>query len=114
MNWDLYNAQLWKKRTEALKNARAFVVKIKRECEKIDPKCKVILFGSIAKGDWRCDSDVDVLIITDCVKNAFDRAIISTKLHKALGVWEPFEIHVVTRKEYEEWYKRFIDVYEEF
>lgn len=31
-----------------------------------------------------------------------------------MGLDDPFELHVVTKKEYEEWYRKFIDSYEEF
>jgi len=27
-------------------------------------KAKIILFGSVARGDYRCDSDIDIAIIS--------------------------------------------------
>ncbi|BFH74825.1 nucleotidyltransferase domain-containing protein [Sulfurisphaera javensis] len=114
MNWDLYLAREWEKRKYYLLHAREYVKKIKDICVKeIDPECRVILFGSVARGNFRIDSDVDVLVITK-VRDEIDRARVSQKLHDAIGVREPFEIHIVTKEEYENWYKRFIDVYEEY
>ncbi|BAB65662.1 nucleotidyltransferase domain-containing protein [Sulfurisphaera tokodaii] len=113
MYWELY--KWWSQRKEILAKARDYVRKIKRICvENIDPECRVILFGSIARGNYRIDSDIDVLIITEKGKSAWDKAVISSLIKEKIGFGDPLELHVVTRKEYEEWYKKFIDVYEEF
>ncbi|WP_218260282.1 nucleotidyltransferase domain-containing protein [Saccharolobus shibatae] len=98
-----------------LAHAREYVKKIKKICvEEIDKNCRVILFGSIARGNYRVDSDIDVLIITELANDIWKRAEIAVKIHKRLGFSDPLELHIVTLKIYEEWYKRFIDVYEEF
>jgi hypothetical protein len=113
MYWELY--KWWSKRKEILSHARDYVREIKRICvEEIDQECRVILFGSVARGNYRVDSDIDVLIITEKGKTIWDKAQISSKIKEKIGFGDPLELHVVTRKEYEEWYKRFIDIYEEF
>lgn len=105
----------WSKRKEILKHARDYVREIKRICvEEIDKNCRVILFGSVARGNYRVDSDVDVLIITDLAEDVWKRAEIALKIHEKLGFGDPLELHIVTPKIFEEWYKRFVDVYEEF
>lgn len=38
---------------------------ILKEFEPVGKKAKVILFGSVARGDYRLDSDIDLAIITD-------------------------------------------------
>jgi len=38
---------------------------ILKEFEPIGRRAKVILFGSVARGDYRLDSDIDLAIITD-------------------------------------------------
>jgi len=59
--------------------------KVKESVKKIDPKAKVILFGSRARGDSKNDSDWDFLILTsqkvnEQVKRAFRENLIDTEL----------------------------------
>ncbi|WP_291767756.1 nucleotidyltransferase domain-containing protein [Caldivirga sp. UBA161] len=99
---------------EMLRNARSYLRIMKETCMKeVSPECRIFLFGSVARGDYRIDSDVDVLVVVPELKDEWDRSRISTLLHKAVNAQEPFEIHVVTPEEFREWYLRFIDVYEE-
>ena len=105
----------WNERKEILAHARDYVREIKEICVKeIDKNCRVILFGSIARGNHRIDSDIDVLIITELANDIWKRAEIAVKIHGGLGFSDPLELHIATPKIYEEWYKRFIDVYEKF
>ncbi len=46
-------------------NQTEFLNKIKRQVLKEDENASLILFGSRARGDYREDSDWDVLIITN-------------------------------------------------
>lgn len=49
MYWELYRR--WSRRKEVLGRARDYVREIKRICvEAIDRECRVILFGSAARG----------------------------------------------------------------
>lgn len=109
-----YFKKRWEERLNYLLNAKEHLRKVKEFCMKeFDPECRVILFGSVARGNYRIDSDVDVLVITNKVKTAMDRASLLVKIYDVLGTTDPFEIHVVTEKEFKEWYIRFLDVYEE-
>lgn len=109
-----YFKEEWEKRINMLKNARQYLKVIKEVCvNEISAECKVILFGSVARGNYRLDSDVDVLVIVPNIKDEWDRSKISVKLHKAINAWDPFEIHVITPEEYKNWYSKFIDVWEE-
>lgn len=110
-------AELWRKRLEVLRNARTYAKMIKDFCVKeIDKECRVILFGSVVRGNYRIDSDVDVLVIVNKkLDDAIERSKIRVKIFDYLGGLEysPIELHVITPKEYEDWYKHFLDVYEE-
>lgn len=49
--------------------------RIRTEIKRIDPKAKIILFGSRARGDAKHDSDWDILIlIKDTVTTEIERA----------------------------------------
>ncbi|BCU69979.1 nucleotidyltransferase domain-containing protein [Stygiolobus caldivivus] len=114
MSWE-YLKKKWEERKGYLKDARRYVRLIKEVCvEKVDPECRVILFGSVARGDYRDDSDIDVLVVTDKAVTVWDKVNIQVVIEGELNIGSPFEFHIVTRKEFEGWYKRFIDVYEEF
>jgi len=110
-----YFRDKWNKRLEVLINAREYVKKIKEICIKeINKNCRVILFGSIVKGSYRIDSDVDVIVILPKIENEIERAEIASKIYKKLGIEDPIELHVISKEEFENWYSKFIDVYEEF
>ncbi len=84
--------------------------KIKNKAIKVLGKdVKVLVFGSIVKGNWTPNSDIDVLIISKNLnKNWFKNTPIKLKIKKAVGLFSPFQIHLATPEEYENWYKKFI------
>ena len=49
-------------------------------------------------------SDIDLLVVLDSIER---RDEILMKINEVLGEFHPFQIHLVTGKEFE-WYKRFI------
>jgi len=83
--------------------------KIKKEAEKNLGKVKVFLFGSIIKGEAEPGSDIDILIISPKLKSSDKKSEIRDKLSEKLGIFSPFEIHLITPEEYQGWYRNFID-----
>ncbi|MCW7079503.1 MAG: nucleotidyltransferase domain-containing protein [Candidatus Methanospirare jalkutatii] len=67
-------------------------------------KGEVIVFGSVVEGKHTMASDIDLLVVLDSIER---RDEILMKINEVLGEFHPFQIHLVTRKEFE-WYKRFI------
>ena len=65
---------------------------------------EVIVFGSVVEGKHTMASDIDLLVVLDSIER---RDEILMKINEVLGEFHPFQIHLVTRKEFE-WYKRFI------
>ena len=65
---------------------------------------EVIVFGSVVEGKHTMASDIDLLVVLDSIKK---RDEILMKINEVLGEFNPFQIHLVTGKEFE-WYKRFI------
>ncbi len=91
-----------------------YVEEIKAVVRKRDQLAKIILFGSYIKGDMKPDSDIDVLVITELAKNVDERVKLRMEVKRRIGELTPFEIHIVTGAEYENWYRKFIDKYLEY
>ena len=98
-------------RSSYTNNIEDYLKRIKEICRKIDPNCKLIVFGSYVRGSMRADSDVDILLIMDRAYNASYRGQVRATIAREIGLITPLEIHIITTKEYEEWYRKFIDVY---
>lgn len=61
------------------------VYKVKESIQKLDPRARVILFGSRARGDSKTNSDWDFLIISSLqvnekIKRQFRTGLIDTEL----------------------------------
>lgn len=65
---------------------------------------EVIVFGSVVEGKHTMASDIDLLVVLDSIER---RDEVLMKINEVLGEFHPFQIHLVTRKEFK-WYKRFI------
>lgn len=85
--------------------------KIKRFFEeKFEGEAKVFIFGSFARGEHDAESDIDVLVISDRTPTyLFERAKFHAELRTVLGFRHPFEIHLITPQEWDEWYSHFLD-----
>ena len=86
-----------------------YAEKAKEIVKQRDPDARMMLFGSAVKGELRPDSDVDLLIITDIAEKLDERIKLRMEMVKILGEGSPFEIHIITDEEYENWYRKFID-----
>jgi predicted nucleotidyltransferase len=60
---------------------------------------KVVLFGSVAKGSCRVDSDVDLLIVVDRVSEDLKRIIAESAFEASLEFQEPLEYIVMELEE---------------
>ena len=82
---------------------------IKNVVRRHDPSARVLLFGSIVRGNARADSDIDVLVITDLASEVSNRLHLIKEMNEEIGIPNPFEIHIVTWEEFTKWYRKFID-----
>ena len=64
---------------------------------------KIVLYGSRARGDFRPDSDIDVLVIEDSSLPAYERTIPYYSALSQLPVEVDCEVMVYTPDEVEEW-----------
>lgn len=89
-------------------------MKLKKAFEEIlGDEVKVVVFGSVVRGDYTPLSDLDILVISkkaDKVRYGEVMEKVEEKVGELIGV----EVHLVTPEIFEKWYKKFIDVYEEF
>ncbi|MEM5777146.1 MAG: nucleotidyltransferase domain-containing protein [Candidatus Aenigmatarchaeota archaeon] len=66
------------------------------------------LFGSFVEGKYLPTSDIDVLIVSNNMpKKVSERSKIKAKIWKNIGIFNPFELHMVNYDEFE-WYKKFV------
>jgi predicted nucleotidyltransferase len=73
---------------------------VRRLVEAAHP-CRIILFGSHARGDATEDSDVDLMLIEDDIQ---DQAAESVRLHRVLkGLILPVDLLPVSRRDFDYW-----------
>lgn len=100
--------EVWEEKKEYFQNYKFYCQKIKKEAEKILGPVKVLVFGSVIKGEFTPKSDIDVLIIAkNLPENSDERRKIRTKIKSKIGSFSPFQIHLVNPVEYR-WYQNFI------
>jgi predicted nucleotidyltransferase len=71
----------------------------------------MIIFGSVIDGNITANSDIDILIIIDERDYAKEAEVRSEIIKTIFDM--PFELHFASRDQFENWYKRFIERYEE-
>ncbi|MBZ1345511.1 MAG: nucleotidyltransferase domain-containing protein [Candidatus Nealsonbacteria bacterium] len=95
------------KEEKYFKNYLKWTKIIKKEVEKPLGKVKVLIFGSVLKKD-EVPQDIDILIISPGLKTNEQKSKIRLKIWKKIGPTSPFEIHLITPEEYQNWYQNFI------
>lgn len=96
-----------KEQDKYFKNYLRYARIIKNEAKKILGEARVIIFGSILEKD-ETPQDIDVLIISPKLKTPEKKSKTRTELWKRTGFSSPFEFHLITPRDYEDWYKNFI------
>lgn len=101
--------EIKKENEKYFKNFKYYARLIKKIAGKELGEVEVFVFGSIVKGAHTPASDIDVLVVSrNMPRKMIDRAKIKAKIFKRIGIFAPFEIHMVDEKELK-WYRRFID-----
>jgi len=98
-----------KNRMKYLSNIEYYLKKIKEVCRRFDSNCRLMVFGSYARNRMDVESDVDLLLITDNALDPLWRGKLFAAIGREIGLVTPFEIHIITAEEYENWYRKFID-----
>lgn len=102
--------EIGEERKKFFENFKDYSLEIKNKANKLLKEVKVIVFGSTVKGSYNIlNSDIDILIISDNLpEKEEEREKIKIEIKSVLPPFNPFQIHLATKKEYENWYKNFI------
>lgn len=103
--FDLY-LEFGEKRLEQLKNYKTIVREVKKIIEKFIGEVDVYVFGSVVEGEATASSDIDILVIVDNI-SLEEVYKLKTIIYKSVDA--PIELHIITSREFENWYKRFIN-----
>lgn len=99
-----------KRTLKQLKDFRKIARKVKRMAEGVWEGCKVYVFGSVLDGRYTASSDIDILLVVDGIGRE-EAVRVKAMILRAIDA--PIELHIVSREEFERWYRRFIDKLEE-
>ena len=88
---------------DMLRNYREVARRVKEIVRRLDSDAEVYVFGSLPRGEFTGASDIDILVVTE-------RLDLKDKMRVDVyrSIEAPVELHVVSRKQLEKWYKRFI------
>jgi uncharacterized protein len=101
-----------KKNEKYFANYVTYAGKIKGIVSETLREPRVLVFGSVVKGTWIANrSDIDILVISDDIsKSATWQSNLKIQILREIGadLSAPFEFHFVTRKDFQNWYEKFI------
>jgi len=89
------------------KNYLKYAKKIKKIAKESLGEAKVFVFGSILRKD-EVPRDIDIMIISPKLKDLKTKTKIKVKIWKKIGIFSPFEIHLITPEDYRDWYQYFV------
>jgi hypothetical protein len=96
-------------RRKYFENYRFYVKKIAKLAEEMLGSVRVLVFGSVIENAYHPGSDIDVLMISEDLPSELEeRAKIRTKIKAGIDPFSPFQIHLATPKEFEDWLKNFL------
>lgn len=108
--------KLHKKRSKYFKEYRKIAREIGQYLREYlqDENLKVVVFGSVIRGEASPLSDIDMLIVSEKLElNLENLREVRLKVKEFLNDFSsPIEIHIATPELFEKWYKKFLDAYE--
>jgi len=96
-----------KREEKYFKNYLKYAGRIKKEAQELLGDVRVFIFGSILKKN-EIPQDIDVLIVSRNLTDYGVKSKTQRRLRKNIGIFSPFEIHLVTPEEYNSWWKYFL------
>jgi len=100
-----------KEREKVFSEYVAYASRVKQAAARFLKSYEVYVFGSVVKGDYHVMlSDIDIAVVTD---EPVDTATLKAAIEDELRIPGLFQIHVVTRRTWRNWYLKFIDSFVE-
>jgi len=97
---------------EYIKRHREVAASVKEIAKEEHEEVKAYVFGSAVSGNFTAASDIDILLVFDEVDK--DEAVeLKSRIWRKIGFSVPLQLHVVTQREFKEWYLKFVDKLEE-
>lgn len=101
-----------KKRNEQdkyFKNYLFWSKQIKKIAEGLIGNVRVFVFGSILRQSKNeIPRDIDILIISPVFRDRTKKSAIKVKIWQGIGIDSPFEIHLISPEDFDNWYRLFI------
>jgi len=98
-----------KRRDYYLSNLSQFFKKISLFFKKkLGKKTKILVFGSFIKKKFGPNSDIDILVISQKEISDREKRKLIFQIRKKIGFLSPFEFHLTDKKEFQNWWQRFI------
>jgi len=89
------------------KNYPYYAMEIKKVAQIFLGPVKIFVFGSILKKN-EIPNDIDILIISPKLKTSKQKNKVRMAIQKKIGTSSPFEIHLISSKDFRDWYSLFI------
>lgn len=96
-----------KKQRDFFENYLKYAKEMKKIANKFFGKARTIIFGSILE-KGKLPEDIDILVVSPEFSDFQKRRDFLVKMKHKFGSFCPFEFHLVTPQDYQEWYKNFI------
>jgi len=96
-----------KRQEKYFKNYQYWAKEIKKVAQEFLDEVKVFVFGSILRKN-EIPKDIDILIISPKLKDPEQKTKLKVKIWQKIGLFSPFEIHLITPEQYKDWYQYFI------
>ncbi len=104
-------AEIAELKRRIFENYREVAARLKRAfSEVLGDDVRVIVFGSVVRGDFTPLSDLDVLVISERTGSVRYGEIIE-KVEEKVGDLVGVEVHLVSPEVFERWYRKFLDAY---
>ena len=105
--------RIYEKNKRYFDNLEVYLEVIKERTLEILSDAKIYLFGSVVEKKVHPLSDIDIAIVSDKIpESADERAGVKIKILEEFDTFTPFELHLLTRREWE-FYRRFIKEFRE-